>query len=270
MGASAVIFIGHMDRALLWWHHSMGLNYLIFVGGDSPRWSESLVITALSVFPTAVSAFTVAACVYRFSFKPYTEYGNPMSTQASTSIPTRRSRFGLALSIIRRDLYRFSVVGTVTLMLLVGGLWGASFKWSFSLRQPLFMDSIASLSMSSQRGLAHIGYWERYTEARIRMDPYPPDYGNNVRSMPNLIPSRWTGFTWHVGLESWYVSVPMWSLFVAFTIWPVITLIRWIRNRPRMGYCSGCGYDLRGSVNSKTCSECGATILGVGESRPGK
>ena len=63
----------------------------------------------------------------------------------------------------------------------------------------------------------------------------------------------------------WVLVIPLWVPFLVLSCWPALAAVRWVRSRPRPGCCAACGYDLRGSVGSASCPECGAGILGVGK-----
>jgi hypothetical protein len=77
-----------------------------------------------------------------------------------------------------------------------------------------------------------------------------------------------TGHIW----SGWYVRFPLWLALIAFAVWPTWRSIAYCRaGSDKTVRCAGCGYDLRGSVGSEACPECGAGIVGrdVGGS-PGK
>ena len=69
-------------------------------------------------------------------------------------------------------------------------------------------------------------------------------------------------------LDVWRVSVPLWLLAALLGAWPAIRLPRMFwrwwrafrRRRASTLVCHRCRYDLRGSMGSTTCPECGAII----------
>ena len=51
-------------------------------------------------------------------------------------------------------------------------------------------------------------------------------------------------------------AIPLWFVMTVSSIWPMATLVRLVRHRPRPGHCRRCGYDLR--ATPQRCPECGA------------
>src|SRR5690606_15521072 len=62
----------------------------------------------------------------------------------------------------------------------------------------------------------------------------------------------------------WIFHFPLWILVVLPSIWPATALIQWIRGAQPTNICPACNYDLRGSVGSAACPECGVLIPKTG------
>ena len=62
-----------------------------------------------------------------------------------------------------------------------------------------------------------------------------------------------------LGLCTYGISVPYWSLILISLVWPVLVGRRWLctRRRRRMNMCICCGYCLDGLLSAMRCPECG-------------
>ena len=74
---------------------------------------------------------------------------------------------------------------------------------------------------------------------------------------------RRLGFLWmRPNPQSWFLSVPLWFLFLLFGAYPAYAFLRGpvLRNwRRKRGLCTGCSYNLTGN-ESGVCPECGTKI----------
>ncbi len=87
---------------------------------------------------------------------------------------------------------------------------------------------------------------------------------------PNIfvpLPDWWSSYWWHFKYRRYGVggsiTVSLVPMILGLFIWPSIaTLRRCFVKRPE-GLCPACNYDLRGSVGSETCPECGEGVVGA-------
>jgi hypothetical protein len=79
-------------------------------------------------------------------------------------------------------------------------------------------------------------------------------------NQPPSLDNLGLGFGWSDRGGERLVTIPFWSLAVAFSILPVVWLRRACRDRvqQREGLCSKCGYDLRATPGR--CPECGHRV----------
>ena len=70
---------------------------------------------------------------------------------------------------------------------------------------------------------------------------------------PESWASLWPDFT------SRLHRFPLWIPLALFVIWTAFAWRSYVRNQPRFGTCSSCGYDLSGNL-SGVCPECGVAV----------
>ncbi len=79
--------------------------------------------------------------------------------------------------------------------------------------------------------------------------------GLTVMSYPGS--TYWGSFTWQGGTRDLWCTVPVWFLFLLFTLPTGYLFWSDHRRRMRVGCCEECGYDLTGNTTGR-CPECGA------------
>jgi hypothetical protein len=152
-------------------------------------------------------------------------------------------------------VYRGAFISTCTLAVVTGGLWLASYGMECYLQIEVLHD--LGLGFFIRNGLIDLCY---------QRDPI---FVGNVFWIEFYEWEFLTGNLWelHWGEFSreYNIRMPAWIPSVVLFIWPTIVAIRTLCKSPLAGLCPACGYDLRGSVGSVSCPECGAGILGVGK-----
>lgn len=66
------------------------------------------------------------------------------------------------------------------------------------------------------------------------------------------------GLVRHIGNRAYFIA--LWPILLAIIIFDAALIWWWRKKQMKPGYCSACGYDLRGSVGGR-CSECGKANL---------
>ena len=171
-------------------------------------------------------------------------------------------------------VYRGSRMAVAALAIGVCMLWISSFIWVFEIGYyPRSSDRSHEIEIS----VGSISYY-----SALPMVFNTPGYGgNNFNPYPTSkrVQSTWRFYCqhyhddlvqtyrtswWNFWLkyesQTWGFRFPLWAPLIFLSIWPVFTVIQWVRMRPRPGHCPACGYDLRGSIGSTTCPECGEAI----------
>ncbi len=95
---------------------------------------------------------------------------------------------------------------------------------------------------------------KRWAIEHLAPDPHSDYFRNGLFSW------RVFGFgTYNAGRQGTsvrVVQIPQWFAVAVFLLWPVITVIKYLRRPQRQQLCRACGYDMRGSP-SGICPECG-------------
>ncbi len=156
----------------------------------------------------------------------------------------------------RRGRLEKTILCAVTVMAIFFGvlLLGSYFRY-LNVACPLSRDS--SLLIDILHGEARVTY-DSVSAPRFKVTTRPA-----YRGKP-MMQYSWMRFAQYQGLEPLF-PVPLSIVFLGFSAWPIVAFCLWHRQRYPVGHCPACGYDLRGSVGSVSCPECGAGILGVGK-----
>lgn len=120
-------------------------------------------------------------------------------------------------------------------------------------RWPLGPNSLFMIDMLN--GGAYFAYVEHNYYSHVVIDVHGPRISNlkSICSMP-------FGIDMNAPFGGWDLHFPLWFPFIVFLIWPVFELVKKYTVQHVTDCCTSCGYDLRGSVGSSTCPECGAAI----------
>lgn len=104
------------------------------------------------------------------------------------------------------------------------------------------------------------GKWGLHLEEYVSQYGYKPGFYsfNDVIGGVSIPGSEASTFIGQASCSLTKLGIPIWSLVILFSIWPMLTTIRWWRTRRRLwtGRCLACGYDLRATPDR--CPECGA------------
>ncbi len=164
-------------------------------------------------------------------------------------------------------VYRASLLCVTVSAICAGVLSLVTILWFIVAFCPLTANS--GLSLVAVQGRIHVDYYPNYSKAvsvSVARTPLKP---------------RWLGFRWsyyqagshgnmYPGIVRWSLEFPLWAAYALLMVWPTIATFRLIRSYPHLpDICPACGYDLRGSVGSGSCPECGAGIVGAGKVKQG-
>lgn len=109
-----------------------------------------------------------------------------------------------------------------------------------------------------QNGLLSIGYDPEARDTQIEpgfwFEWNPTEEWQQYSTWPYRFPLSST---------CWVTVVPLWIVLVTLTV-PTLWLWRIDRRRAVPGHCLECGYDLRGSIGSERCPECGTPTDSTG------
>ncbi len=165
-------------------------------------------------------------------------------------------------------VYRSGLVLVSIAALAMGVIWIGSLYWRAACMIGLPNDRRFSVNL--MLGTMHVKY---YNNLKTSKNTYGVSYIEETFMVPTEIRHRefeWFNFDYSDGvlptsvfalpMRIRHVAFPLWVPLILLSIWPVFCIIDRVRFRFPPGHCRACGYDLRGSMESKTCPECGEAI----------
>lgn len=150
-------------------------------------------------------------------------------------------------------VYRLLLINGIALVVSTGCLWVYSIFWHGGVTCPLRSDSWSGVYIHQGLMVISCIYNDSGYLEVVSLHLTPAAYNEGYID--------WWWFGWESDSNGWYIGFPLWLPILLFSIWPVNNMIHWVQNVSlQPGFCADCGYDLRGSVGSAACPECGALI----------